>query len=207
MKNSRRALIVIDVQIDFCPGGNLAINDGDKIVPAINSIMDKFDLVVSTQDWHPQSHISFASNHKGKNVYDQIYTNGITQTLWPNHCVQGTSGADFHKDINSNKFNCVIRKGVNPDIDSYSAFLENDKKTETGLHGYLNALKVKDIFLCGLATDYCVYYSAMDAVKYGFNTTLLLNACRGINVPEGSIDKCVKDMEGAGIKVIQTDDL
>jgi nicotinamidase/pyrazinamidase len=207
MKDIGKALIVIDVQNDFCPGGNLAVNDGDKVVPVINSVMNKFDIIIGTQDWHPQSHVSFASNHKGKNVYDQIDVDGIIQTLWPDHCVQGTCGADFHKDINNNKFNCVIRKGANPKIDSYSAFVENDKKSETGLHGYLNALKVKAICLCGLATDYCVYYSAMDAVKYGFITSVLINACKGINVPEGSIDKCIKDMKGAGIKVIKTGEL
>jgi nicotinamidase/pyrazinamidase len=207
MKNSKKALIVIDVQNDFCPGGSLAVNDGDKIVPVINSIMDNFDIVIGTQDWHPQNHVSFASNHKGKNIYDQINIDGILQTLWPDHCVQVTRGADFHKDINSNFFNCVIRKGANPKIDSYSAFLENNKKTETGLHGYLNALDAKEIFLCGLATDYCVYFSALDSVKYGFKTSVLLDACRGINVPEGSIDNCLKDMKNAGIIIIRTSDL
>ncbi len=207
MNNSKKALVVIDVQNDFCPGGALAVNDGDKIVPVINGIMDKFDTVIGTQDWHPQSHLSFASVHKGKNIYDQMNANGIMQTLWPDHCVQGTRGADFHKDINSIKFNCIIRKGTDPSIDSYSAFLENDKRKETGLHGYLNALGIKNVYLCGLATDYCVYFSAMDSVKYGFNTAVLINACRGINVPEGSIDKCVKEMKSAGIRIIETGDL
>jgi nicotinamidase/pyrazinamidase len=207
MGKSKKALIVIDVQNDFCLGGTLAVNYGDKIVPVINSIMDKFNVIIGTQDWHPQTHVSFASNHKGKNVYDQIDADGIMQTLWPDHCVQGTRGADFHKNINNNKFNCIIRKGANPKIDSYSAFLDNDKKTATGLHGYLDAHDVKDVYLCGLATDYCVYFSAMDSIKYGFDTFVLLDACRGIDVPEGNINSCVKEMTGKGIKVINTSDL
>ena len=207
MKKNKKALIVIDVQNDFCPGGALAVNDGDKIVPVINGIMDKFDVVIGTQDWHPQGQVSFASNHSGKNIYDQIEIDGLMQTLWPDHCVQGTHGAEFYKDLNSVRFNLILRKGTDPKIDSYSAFLENDKKTDTGLHGYLEALNVNDVYLCGLATDYCVYFSAMDSVKYGFNTFVLLDACRGIDVPEGNIDKCVKDMAGKGIKIIKTGDL
>ncbi|MBN2401640.1 MAG: bifunctional nicotinamidase/pyrazinamidase [Spirochaetes bacterium] len=207
MKEYKKALIVIDVQNDFCPGGSLAVNEGDEIVPVINGIMNKFDIVIGAQDWHPESHASFASNHKGKNAYDQIDSNGIMQTLWPDHCVQGMPGADFHKDLNSKGFNLILRKGINSKIDSYSAFLENDKKTETGLHGYLDALDAKEVCLCGLATDYCVYYSAMDAVKYGFKTSVILDACRGIDVPEGSIDKCLKDMKSIGIKILKTGDL
>jgi nicotinamidase/pyrazinamidase len=207
MKKYKNALIVIDLQNDFCPGGALAVYDGDKIVPVINSIMDKFDVVIGTQDWHPQKQVSFASNHSGKKIYDQIEIDGLTQTLWPDHCVQGTHGAEFYKALNSVRFNLILRKGMSPKIDSYSAFLENDKKTETGLNGYLDVLNVNDVYLCGLATDYCIYFSAMDSVKYGFNTFVLLDACRGIDVPEGNIDKCVKDMTGKGIKIIKTGDL
>jgi nicotinamidase/pyrazinamidase len=205
--NNKKALTVIDVQNDFCPGGSLAVNEGDKIVPVINSIMAKFDVVIGTQDWHPKNQISFASNHKGKNIYEQIEIEGILQTLWPDHCVQGTEGAAFHKDLDATKFGIILRKGTNPKIDSYSAFKENDKKTETGLHGYLNALSIKDIFLCGLATDYCVYYSAIDSMAYGFNTSVLLDACRGIDNPEGNIDNAIKDMKNNNIRIMNSFEL
>ncbi|MFH0975044.1 MAG: bifunctional nicotinamidase/pyrazinamidase [Spirochaetota bacterium] len=207
MKRNKKALIVIDVQNDFCPGGALPVNDGDRVVPVINSIIHKFGIITGTQDWHPQKHVSFASNHKGKNIYDQMEINGVRQTLWPDHCVQGTRGADFHKDLDSVKFDLILRKGADPDIDSYSAFLENDKETETGLHGYLNALNVRDVFLCGLATDYCVNFSARDSAKYGFSTSVIIDACKGIDVPAGNIDKCVKNMKAMGIKILKASDL
>ena len=207
MPDLKKAIIVIDIQNDFCPGGALPVKEGDRIVPVINAVMRNFDIVIGTQDWHPRNQVSFASNHKGKNVYDQVDINGIAQTLWPAHCVQGSHGAEFHKDLDTARFNLIVRKGTNPGIDSYSAFVENDKKTETGLHGYLEALKIKDVYLCGLATDYCVYFSAMDAVKYGFNTSVILDACRGIDVPEGNINKCVRDMKSAGIRIVNAGDL
>ena len=153
MNGSGKALIVVDVQNDFCPGGALQIKDGDSIIPLINRMMNRFDLVVATQDWHPQNQVSFASNNPGKNIYDQIDVCGVAQTLWPDHCIQGTEGAEFHDDLNFNKFNLILRKGMNPLVDSYSAFIENDRNTETGLAGYLNALDVREIFICGLATD------------------------------------------------------
>jgi len=187
MKGGRRVLIVVDVQNDFCPGGALQIKDGDSIIPLINRIMDRFDLVVATQDWHPQNQVSFASNNPGKNIYDQINISGIAQTLWPDHCIQGTKGAEFHDDLDLSKFCLILRKGMNPLVDSYSAFIENDRNTETGLAGYLKALKVREIFICGLATDYCVYYSAMDSLRYGFRCNVIIDATRGVDVPEGSI--------------------
>ena len=158
-------LLVIDVQKDFCPGGALAVNGGDRIIPLINKIMEKFERVVATQDWHPVEHTSFAVNHKGKKVLDTVAVHGITQVLWPEHCVQGTEGADFHPDLEKRYFNLILRKGMNPELDSYSAFFENDKTTSTGLEYYLKGLGLSHVYICGLATDYCVYYSAMDALK------------------------------------------
>jgi nicotinamidase/pyrazinamidase len=207
MKSQKKALIVIDVQNDFCPGGSLPVKYGDKIIPVINRIMDGFDIIIGTQDWHPQNQISFASNHKGKNPNDQIEIDGLVQVLWPDHCVQGTAGAEFHKDLNSKKFNMMLRKGTSPKIDSYSAFMENDKKTETGLHGYIKALKISDVYFCGLATDYCVYYSAIDSVSYGFSTHLIIDACAGIDFPEGNIKTVITEMKKNGIIILNTNEL
>ena len=207
MKGGRRALIVVDVQNDFCPGGALQIKDGDSIIPLINRIMERFDLVVATQDWHPQDQVSFASNNFGKNIYDQIDISGIAQTLWPDHCIQGTKGAEFHDDLNLSKFSLILRKGMNPLVDSYSAFIENDRNTETGLAGYLKALKVREIFICGLATDNCVYYSAMDSLRYRFRCNVIIDATRGLDLPEGSIGAVVSEMKDKGISVISSDEL
>ena len=207
MKGGRRVLIVVDVQNDFCPGGALQIKDGDSIIPLINRIMERFDLVVATQDWHPKNQVSFASNNPGKNIYDQINISGIAQTLWPDHCIQGTKGAEFHDDLDLSKFSLILRKGMDPLVDSYSAFIENDRYTETGLAGYLKALKVREIFLCGLATDYCVYYSAMDSLRYGFRCNVIIDATRGVDLPEGSIGAVVSEMKDKGISVISSDDI
>ena len=200
-------LIVIDVQNDFCPGGALAVPEGDAILPVINRIIDRFPHAAATQDWHPRHHASFASNHPGTNPYDTIDIHGVTQTLWPDHCVQGTKGADFHPDLPSERFNVIIRKGMNPTVDSYSAFIENDKKTRTGLDGYLRSIGARRVFLCGLATDYCVFYSAMDAVGLGFETAVVLDACRGIDLPAGNVNRCVESMKTNGIHIIQSSDL
>ncbi len=205
--NNIKALIVVDVQNDFCPGGALAVNEGNKIIPVINSIIDKFDIIISTQDWHPANHISFASTHENKKINEHIIIGGITQALWPDHCVQGTEGADFAKDLNTKKFNLILRKGMDPNLDSYSAFLENDQKTETGLHGYLNAMSVSQLHICGLATDYCVFFSAMDSVKYGFKTILLVNASKGIDIPFGNLNKRLKQMKDNGIAIKNTNEL
>jgi len=201
------ALIVIDVQNDFCPGGALAVERGDEIVPVINSIMDRFYRVVATQDWHPRDQVSFASNHQGKNVFDVISINGIEQTLWPDHCVAGTQGSCLHPHLREEPIDLIIRKGTNPGIDSYSAFMENDKKTATGLEGFLRFLDIKELFLCGLATDFCVFYSAMDAARAGFDTTVLIDACRGIDIPENNVSMALDSMRNAGVKIMNTDEL
>ncbi|MCX7910085.1 MAG: bifunctional nicotinamidase/pyrazinamidase [Endomicrobia bacterium] len=197
----RKALIIIDVQNDFCPQGALPVPDGDKIIPIINNITKKFFKVVATQDWHPKNHISFASTHN-KNVGETIKFKGHIQFLWPDHCVEGSYGAEFHKDLNLNDVDLIIRKGTNPNVDSYSAFLENDKKTQTGLHYYLKGLGIKEVYICGLALDYCVYFSACDAKKFGFKTYVVLDATKGVDVPKGNIEKTLSNMKSLGIKII-----
>lgn len=202
-----KALIIVDVQNDFCPEGALAVPEGDKIIPIINKLSGKFKKTVATQDWHPEGHISFAVNHPGKKVYDVIEYKGIEQVLWPNHCVQGTPGAEFHPDLDTEKVDLILRKGSNPEIDSYSAFQENDKKTLTGLEGYLKFLNVKQTYFCGLALDYCVFYSAMDSKQLGFETYVIIDATKGIDSPEGNIDKVLREMKESDIKIIKSKDL
>jgi nicotinamidase/pyrazinamidase len=201
-----KALIIVDVQNDFCPGGALPVPEGDKVVPVINQIVWKFDKVIATQDWHPENHISFAATHN-KNPYEVVKIGGIEQVLWPKHCVQGSYGAEFHKDLSLKKVNLILRKGTSVNLDSYSAFFENDKCTETGLHYYLKGLGVREVYLCGLATDYCVYYSAADSVRLGFGTYVIIDGCRGVDVPPGNIEKVIKDMMDRGIKIIESKEL
>jgi nicotinamidase/pyrazinamidase len=176
-----KTLILIDVQNDFMPYGALPVSEGDQIVPIINKIIYKFDLVVATQDWHPKNHISFASNHKDKKPFDVMDLDGFKQTLWPDHCVQETSGAEFHPDLETKPIEAIFRKGTNPNIDSYSGFYDNLHKKNTGLAGYLREKKAKDLYFVGLATDYCVYYSIIDALKEGFNVYLIEDATRAID--------------------------
>jgi nicotinamidase/pyrazinamidase len=195
-----KALIVIDVQNDFCPGGKLAVAEGDAILPAVNRLIGEFDHVVLTQDWHPAGHSSFASAHPGKQAYEEIDMPYGRQTLWPDHCVQGTEGADFHPGLVWTKAELVIRKGFRPGIDSYSAFFENDHKTPTGLGGYLKERGIGTVTLCGLATDFCVAYSALDAVALGFKADVHLEACRGIDLG-GSIATMIGRMREAGVTI------
>ncbi len=201
MRSASEALIVIDVQNDFCPGGALAVADGDVIIPEINTMMDEFPVVVLTQDWHPAGHSSFASSHSGKSPFDMIEMPYGPQVLWPDHCIQGSGGADFHSDLHLEPANMIIRKGLNPAIDSYSAFFENDKKTSTGLDGYLKALGITHVTLVGLATDFCVHFSAVDAATLGFNVTLHQSACRGIDM-DGSMDVALQAMQDAGVTIV-----
>ena len=202
----RKALIIIDVQNDFCPGGALAVPDGDTVIPVINRISSRFDKVVATQDWHPEDHISFAVRHM-LNEYEVIKLAEIEQVLWPVHCVPGTWGAEFHKDLDTRPVDLILRKGNNPEIDSYSAFFENDRKTVTGLHYYLQGLKIERLYLCGLATDYCIYYSAIDARNLGFDVYLIIDATRGIDFPADNIKKSLQHMTGRGIHIITHDKL
>lgn len=201
MRPSHEALIVIDVQNDFCPGGALAVAEGDLIVPEINAMMDDFATVVLTQDWHPAGHSSFATSHDGKNPLEMIDMPYGPQVLWPDHCVQGSAGAEFHKDLRQEPANLIIRKGMNPAIDSYSAFFENDQKTPTGLEGYLRGLGITHLTMVGLATDFCVHFSAVDAAKLGFEVTVVESACRGIDL-NGSMLAAKEAMTAAGVTIL-----
>src|SRR3954465_6974967 len=192
-------LLVIDVQNDFCPGGALAVSDGDAVVPTINRISQRFGHVVLTQDWHPAGHSSFASSHQGTAPFETIAMPYGPQTLWPDHCVQGTGGAALHPELSTAAAELVIRKGFRPEIDSYSAFYENDRQTPTGLAGYLRDRGLRRIFLAGLATDYCVHYSAVDARRLGFDTVLIEAGCRAIDLA-GSLDVAWAGMAAAGVQ-------
>jgi len=193
-----RALLVIDVQLDFCPGGALAVPDGDAVVPVCNAAMDACDLVVLTADWHPPGHASFASHHGLAPFATTTLAYG-EQVLWPDHCVQGTPGAAFHPELRTERAQLIVRKGYRPAIDSYSAFVDNDRSTSTGLAGWLRELQVTDVLLCGLATDYCVQYSALDAVTAGFRTAVLAPGVRGIQ-PD-TVEEAWKAMRAAGVEV------
>lgn len=197
---SDTALIVIDVQNDFCPGGALAVPGGDEIVPEINSLIRQFDHVVLTQDWHPAGHSSFASSHDGKNPFKTVAMPYGEQTLWPDHCIQGSPGAEFHPDLHWTTAELVIRKGFRSHIDSYSAFFENDHSTPTGLGGYLAERGIGKVTMAGLATDFCVGFSALDAIKLGLDVEVRLSACRGIDL-EGSVDSMCAAMRDAGVNL------
>jgi len=195
---AEEALIIIDVQNDFCPGGALAVEGGDEIVPALNRHIGEFEHVILTQDWHPAGHSSFASTHPGKNPFETVAMPYGEQTLWPDHCVQGTSGADFHPELEWARAELVVRKGFRPSIDSYSAFFENDHTTPTGLGGYLRERGIRHLTMAGLATDFCVAYSALDAVRQGFSVKVLLEASRGIDLA-GSMAEMTGRMREQGV--------
>lgn len=198
MKSDTEALIVIDVQNDFCPGGALAVAGGDQIIERINGLMSQFSTVVLTQDWHPANHMSFAANHPGAEAFSVTQMPYGPQVLWPTHCVQGTAGGAFHPRLNTDPAQMIIRKGFRPQIDSYSAFFENDHSTVTGLDGYLRSRGVTGVTLVGIATDYCVAYSAVDAARLGYGVQVLLGACRAIDL-NGSLADALKTMEASGV--------
>ena len=195
-------LLVIDVQLDFCPGGALAVEQGDQVVPPINGLLTLFNNSVLTQDWHPAGHSSFASSHDGSQPFSSIQMPYGPQTLWPDHCIQNSSGAEFHPDLNTSAAQAIIRKGYRREIDSYSAFFENDGKTKTGLQGWLATKQINSVYLAGLATDYCVAYSALDAAGLGFDVTVLLPACREIDL-DGSLSLQLDKMLQAGITLLE----
>ncbi|MBX3597615.1 MAG: bifunctional nicotinamidase/pyrazinamidase [Rhizobiaceae bacterium] len=197
---SSSALIVIDIQNDFCPGGALAVTGGDEIVPLVNRMIENYEHVILTQDWHPTAHSSFASTHTGRAPFETIEAAYGPQTLWPDHCVQGTPGAEFHPDLVWTKAELVVRKGFRRGIDSYSAFFENDHKTPTGLGGYLKERGISELTLVGLATDYCVAYSALDAARLGFNVSVQMDACRAIDLG-GSLQTMTEAMGDAGVSL------
>ena len=198
MQTTEHALVVVDVQNDFCPGGALAVTEGDQMVSGINALMREFHTVVLTQDWHPKGHSSFASSHTGKAPMELIEMPYGPQVLWPDHCVQGSHGAAFHSALETDRASLIIRKGTNPKIDSYSAFFENDRKTPTGLEGYLRNLKIEKLTFVGLATDFCVNYSALDAASLGFTVSVNLDLCRGIDL-NGSMAATLEEFGLKGV--------
>lgn len=195
-----RALVIVDVQNDFCPGGALATVDGHGVVPVVNGLVPRFDVVVQTQDWHPPGHVSFASSHAGKRPFETIEVDYGTQVLWPDHCVPGTKGAEFHPGLDQARTQLIIRKGFHRNIDSYSAFLENDQKTETGLAGYLRERGVTEIFVCGLATDYCVKWSALDGKAAGFEAFVVRDACS--HVADDTLAATWPELADGGVEVV-----
>lgn len=193
------ALVVVDVQNDFCPGGALAVPEGDAIVDRVNRLLKAFPARILTQDWHPPGHASFAESHPGAKPYDTVEAFYGAQILWPTHCVQGTAGAAFHQGLRMDAADIVVRKGFRKEVDSYSAFHENDKKTKTGLAGYLRDRGIEKVVFAGLALDFCVYYSAMDAIKEGFEATVLEDCCRAIDL-DGSLEAARSDMSDSGVR-------
>ena len=196
--NQSRVLIVIDAQNDFCPGGALPVSDGDAVIPVINRLMSHFDHVILTQDWHTKGHISFASSHPGKHPFDLVELAYGEQTLWPDHCVQGTNGAAFHPSLLVSSAESILRKGFRKKLDSYSAFYENDRATPTGLSGYLKERGLHDVYLAGLATDFCVHDSAIDAMRLGFSVHVIEDACKGIDI-NGSVKAAWDSMSSNGV--------
>lgn len=195
-----KALLVVDLQYDFLPGGSLAVKDGDKIIPIINTIQDQFDLIIATQDWHPSNHKSFASQHPDNDLFDLINLNGIPQVLWPDHCVQGTKGAEFTAEWDTTKVATIFRKGMNVEVDSYSGFYDNDHQYSTGLLGFLKDKQVTELYACGLAAEFCVYFSAKDAQEAGIKTFFLNFATKPIT--EDGLSKAIKEMESLGITIL-----
>jgi len=194
-----KALIIVDVQNDFCPGGNLAAEGGDEIIKGINKLPNTgyYDIIVLTQDWHPENHKSFASQWKGKNTFDIVKLNGIDQVLWPDHCIQYTNGADFHPNLNITEDMVIFTKGENPEVDSYSGFYDNDHETSTGLAEFLKEQNITEVDVCGIATDFCVKFTALDAIKEGFKTTLFKDLCRGI----GELEPIYQELVKAGVNI------
>lgn len=200
------ALLIIDVQNDFCPGGALEVPNGDQVVPVINKLSEQFDVVVQTQDWHPNGHSSFASSHDGKDPFETIEMPYGEQVLWPDHCVQGSKGAAFHSDLVTKRSQLIVRKGFRKDIDSYSAFYENDNATTTGLAGYLRERNIETLYAVGLATDFCVKWSVVDGLKEDFDVKVVEDAVKGIDI-EGSVDQAWNEMLEAGAEKVSSEDL
>ena len=200
------ALILIDIQNDFCPGGALEVGEGNEIVEVANKLQEKFRVKIATQDWHPPNHTSFASNHLDKLPFSTTEMFYGTQVLWPDHCIQGKKGAEFHPKLITNSTDLIIRKGFRTEIDSYSAFFDNDHKTPTGLGGYLKARGINSIYLCGLALDFCVYFSAIDGVNLDLEVNVIKDACRAIDL-DGSLEMAINDMKNKGVNLIVSNDL
>jgi nicotinamidase/pyrazinamidase len=201
-----KALILVDIQYDFCPGGSLAVPDGDAVVPVANRVQRRFGLVVATQDWHPRGHGSFASTH-GKPVYEVIQIHGAPQTLWPDHCVQGTHGAELVSALDRARIARIFQKGTDPEIDSYSGFLDADRRHSTGLADFLRERGVDEVYLAGLATDYCVKYTALDAAQLGFRAHVIEDGCRGVNLNPKDSETALEEMRAAGVTIVQSGEI
>lgn len=199
-----KALLIVDVQNDFIPGGTLAVSGGDTIVPIINNIQEKFDFIVATQDWHPADHGSFASNHPEKSIGEFVLLQGVNQILWPDHCVQGSLGGEFHPDLNRDKWKPVFQKGTQCEVDSYSGFFDNNKQGDTGLSSFLKENGVREIFVCGLAADYCVKFTVLDGISEGFKTHLFVDATKAVNLQTEDFERAISEMENAGAVMIQS---
>lgn len=202
-----QALLLVDLQNDFFPGGALAVPKADQLFPLANDIQDYFQLIVATRDYHPANHQSFASRHPEKHVYDVIDLNGILQVLWPNHCVQNTPGSEFHPFLKTDRIDHIVYKGTDPEIDSYSCFFDNAHRKNTGLHAYLQSKNVNTIYIMGLATDYCVQYSVLDARQLGYPTSVIIDGCFGIDKNPGDIEKAIQAMQQAGASIITSESI
>lgn len=196
------ALILVDIQNDFLPGGALAVPEGNQIITIANHLMHHFDTIVATQDWHPSHHASFVSNHPGRKLYDIVDLDGLSQVLWPVHCVQDSQGAEFPDTLDTNRITKVFRKGTDPEIDSYSGFYDNGRRKSTGLSEWLRSQDISEVTVCGLATDYCVKFTALDALQDGFRVNLYLPACRGVDLNPGDVEKAIAEMQHAGVRIL-----
>jgi nicotinamidase/pyrazinamidase len=201
-----KALVVVDVQYDFLPGGALAVPEGDQVIPVINELIPKFDVVAGTQDWHPASHGSFASNHNNRKPGDVTDLNGLQQILWPDHCVQETHGAELSLDLDQKGIQIIFRKGTDPGIDSYSGFFDNGHRKSTGLADYLNSHGVEDVYIVGLAADYCVKFTALDSIKENFITYLFIDATRAVNLQADDFEKAIREMKEKGVHILESSD-
>ena len=202
-----KTLLVIDLQNDFLPGGPLGVTGGDELVPLVNELLPHYQLVIATQDWHPADHGSFAENHPDHQIGDEIELSGLPQTLWPTHCVQGSTGAELAPGLDTHHIDTVFRKGSDREIDSYSGFHDNGKRNSTGLAEYLRKKEVTELHVCGIATDYCVKFSVLDALHEDFTTTVLVDACRGVNLQPGDIDAALLEMKTAGATIRKIDEI
>jgi len=202
-----KALILVDIQNDFCPGGHLEVPEGNQVVPVANALMDRFDLVVATQDWHPADHGSFAANHPWRKPGQVIDLNGLPQVLWPIHCVQESFGAEFVQSLHTDKIDQIFVKGTDPGIDSYSGFYDNGHRKATGMGDFLKGKGVDTVYVMGLATDYCVKFTALDAVALGFKTYLVADGCRGVNLNAGDVEQAIADMRSGGVEVVNSSEV
>jgi len=202
---AKKALILVDLQNDFCAGGHLAVPDGDAVVLVANQVQAYFDLVVASKDWHPEGHISFVSTHPGHQLGERVLVHELPQELWPDHCIQGSRGAEFHPQLNTEKIHKLVYKGIDPAIDSYSAFFDNEHQRSTGLAEYLREEGVEEIYIMGLATDYCVKYTCQDAVKLGFKVSVIEDGCRGVDLKPGDGERAIQQMREAGAEIVNTE--